>query len=107
MPTTSKELIASRQIQADHAAQRWINNCVGTSLDLWLCFFSYQGDLGVPHSKQQTAGVCVQVQSADSEDPWFQLEWGEIMALENRVKEASLHLQVAAALFITHLDQVR
>ncbi|KAL0052516.1 hypothetical protein WJX82_003322 [Trebouxia sp. C0006] len=46
------------------------------------------------------------VQSADSEDPWFQLEWGEIMALENRVKEASLHLQVAAALFITHLDQV-
>ena len=79
---------------------------MGTSLDLWLCFFSYQGDLGVPHSKQQTAGVCVQVQSADSEDPWFQLEWGEIMALENRVKEASLHLQVAAALFTTHLDQV-
>ncbi|DBA82648.1 hypothetical protein WJX77_007258 [Trebouxia sp. C0004] len=46
------------------------------------------------------------VQSADSEDPWFQLEWGEIMGLENRLKEASLHLQVAAALFITHLDQV-
>jgi len=46
------------------------------------------------------------VQSADSEDPWFQLEWGEIVALENRMKEASLHLQVAAALFMTHLDQV-
>ncbi|KAL0037384.1 hypothetical protein WJX79_005166 [Trebouxia sp. C0005] len=46
------------------------------------------------------------VQSADSEDPWFQLEWAEIMALENRVTEASLHLQVAAALFTTHLHQV-
>ncbi len=50
-PTTVKELIASRQIQADHAAQRWINNCVETSLDLRLYLLSYQGDLGVPHSK--------------------------------------------------------
>ena len=58
------------------------------------------------HSKRQTVSVWVQVQSADSEDPWFQLEWGEIMVLENRVKEASLHLQVAAALFMTHVDQV-
>ncbi len=48
----------------------------------------------------------VQVQSADSADPWFQHEWGEIMALQNRMQEASLHLQVAAALFLTQLDEV-
>ena len=51
-------------------------------------------------------GLLIQVQSADSADPWFQHEWGEIMALQNRAKEAVLHLQVAAALFVNHIDQV-
>ena len=50
---------------------------------------------------------CAQVQKAFPEDPWFQHEWGEVLMVQNRHKEASKHLQVAATLFASHLDQVR
>lgn len=48
----------------------------------------------------------VQVQEAFPEDPWFQHEWGEILVLQNRHKDASRHFQAAAALFASQLEKV-
>lgn len=36
------------------------------------------------------------MQSIDPEDPWLQLEWGEILVSQNRKPEAALHLSVGA-----------
>ena len=48
----------------------------------------------------------LQVQKADAADPWYQHEWGEIMLQQGRLREAVLHLQVAATLFASHIDKV-
>lgn len=46
--------------------------------------------------------LCCRVQSADPEDPWLQLEWGQtLIALggEAALKDASVHMEVATAIF--------
>lgn len=48
----------------------------------------------------------LQVQKADEEDPWFQQEWGEIMLQQGRLREAVMHLSVAATLFASQINKV-
>lgn len=66
----------------------------------WLQGQSLQSD------KSLTKVFGVQVQEAFPEDPWFHHEWGEIMVLQNRQRDAHRHLQAAAALFASQLEKV-
>lgn len=50
------------------------------------------------------------VQSADPEDPWLQLEWGETLFAVGgpaALKEAAMHMEVAAAIFTKVLQQLQ
>eukprot|EP00879_Flechtneria_rotunda_P010231 GHRR01010697.1.p1 GENE.GHRR01010697.1~~GHRR01010697.1.p1 ORF type:complete len:543 (+),score=175.66 GHRR01010697.1:144-1631(+) len=57
------------------------------------------GQQGAPSSHQK---LLHRVQSADPEDPWLQLEWGQtLIALgpETNLANAAMHLEVASAIF--------
>lgn len=54
--------------------------------------------------------TCFRVQSADPEDPWLQLEWGQtLIALgaNNALKEAAMHMEVASALFARNMQRLQ
>lgn len=54
--------------------------------------------------------VCCRVQSADPEDPWLQLEWGQtLIALggDAALSEAAMHMEVASAIFTKIMQQLQ
>eukprot|EP00873_Tetraselmis_striata_P017239 jgi/Tetstr1/437503/TSEL_026182.t1 len=46
------------------------------------------------------------VQAVDAEDAWLQREWGEILLLDGRHREAATHMEVAAMLLLSQLKSL-
>ncbi|KAK9815977.1 hypothetical protein WJX74_001822 [Apatococcus lobatus] len=46
------------------------------------------------------------VQKADAEDAWLQREWGEVLALEDRLPEAARHFQAAGMLLAQQISSL-